>query len=73
MNKFIIGFLAFHITILNAQLDNLRITILSTMVADYDYLDEWGFSALIETGIKKCYLIQDSGKIQLCKMRIALK
>ena len=49
LNKFIIGFFLFPIAILNAQLDNLRITILSTMVADYDYLGEWGFSALIET------------------------
>ena len=49
MNKFIIGFFLFPIVILHAQLDNLRITVLSTMVADYDYLGEWGFSALIET------------------------
>ena len=59
MNKFIIGFFLFPIVILHAQLDNLRITVLSTMVADYDYLGEWGFSALIETGNNK--ILFDTG------------
>ena len=32
-----------------AQTSNAKVTILSTMVADYDYLGEWGFAALIES------------------------
>ncbi len=31
------------------QTKDLKITILSTMVADYDYMGEWGFSAIIES------------------------
>ena len=59
MNKYIIGFFLFPIVILHGQLDKLRITVLSTMVADYDYLGEWGFSALIETGNHK--ILFDTG------------
>ena len=32
-----------------AQTSNAKVTILSTMVADYDYIGEWGFAALIES------------------------
>ena len=35
------------------QTNNVKITILSTMVADYDYLGEWGFAALVESGGNK--------------------
>ncbi|HIN25909.1 MAG TPA: hypothetical protein EYM74_01175 [Candidatus Marinimicrobia bacterium] len=55
--------LLFFIGLGFAETGNIRITVLSTMVADYDYLGEWGFSALIESGGGKFYLIQDSGKI----------
>ena len=32
-----------------AQTKDLKITVLSTMVADYDFIGEWGFAALIES------------------------
>ena len=51
--------LLFFIGLGFAETGNIRITVLSTMVADYDYLGEWGFSALIESGGGKFYLIQD--------------
>ena len=31
------------------QTKDLKITVLSTMVADYDFIGEWGFAALIES------------------------
>ena len=37
----------------HSQSSNLKITILSTMVADYDYIGEWGFSALVESDDNK--------------------
>ena len=37
----------------HSQSRNLKITILSTMVADYDYIGEWGFSALVESDDSK--------------------
>ena len=45
--------LLFFIGLGFAETGNIRITVLSTMVADYDYLGEWGFSALIESGGEK--------------------
>ena len=37
------------ISVTIAQTSNAKVTILSTMVADYDYIGEWGFAALIES------------------------
>ena len=51
--------LLFFIGLGFAETGNIRITVLSTMVADYDYLGEWGFSALIESGGEK--LLFDTG------------
>ena len=51
--------LLFHIGFGLADTGNIKITILSTMVADYDYLGEWGFSALIESDGEK--LLFDTG------------
>ena len=51
--------LLFFIGLGFAETGNIRITVLSTMVADYDYLGEWGFSALIESGDEK--LLFDTG------------
>ena len=45
--------LLFFIGLGFAETGNIRITVLSIMVADYDYLGEWGFSALIESGGEK--------------------
>ena len=39
------------------QVSDLKITVLSTIVADYDYIGEWGFSALVESDKKGFYLI----------------
>ena len=41
------------------QTNNVKITILSTMVADYDYLGEWGFAALVESDGNK--ILFDTG------------
>ena len=41
------------------QTNNAKITILSTMVADYDYLGEWGFAALVESDGNK--ILFDTG------------
>ena len=41
------------------QTNNLKITILSTMVADYDYIGEWGFAALVESDGNK--ILFDTG------------
>ncbi|MGY8788188.1 MAG: MBL fold metallo-hydrolase [Fidelibacterota bacterium] len=53
MNKFFRNFLLGTATLMigfsYGQTKDLKITILSTMVADYDYLGEWGFSAIIES------------------------
>ena len=43
----------------NGQTNNVKITILSTMVADYDYLGEWGFAALVESDGNK--ILFDTG------------
>ena len=62
-----------------AQTSNAKVTILSTMVADYDYLGEWGFAALIEsdgnqilfdTGFRKNTVLEnaDSLGIDLSKV-----
>ena len=51
--------LLFYIRFGLAETGDIKITILSTMVADYDYLGEWGFSALIESGGEK--LLFDTG------------
>mmetsp|Transcript_100330 Transcript_100330/g.279366 ORF Transcript_100330/g.279366 Transcript_100330/m.279366 type:complete len:318 (-) Transcript_100330:695-1648(-) len=42
-----------------AQVQTLRITVLSTMVADYGMQGEWGFSALVEADGRK--LLVDTG------------
>ena len=39
----------FSISIVFSQVNNLKITVLSTMVADYDYIGEWGFAAIVES------------------------
>ena len=39
----------FSISIVFCQVNNLKITVLSTMVADYDYIGEWGFAAIVES------------------------
>ena len=51
--------LLFYIGFGLAETGDIKITILSTMVADYDYLGEWGFSALIESDGEK--LLFDTG------------
>ena len=51
--------LLFYIGFGLAETGDVKITILSTMVADYDYLGEWGFSALIESEGEK--LLFDTG------------
>ncbi len=62
------------------QTKDLKVTILSTMVADYGYLGEWGFSTLIEsaehkvlfdTGFRENTVIEnaDSLDIDLSKVR----
>ena len=51
--------LLFYIRFGLAETGDIKITILSTMVADYDYLGEWGFSALIESEGEK--LLFDTG------------
>ena len=53
--------LLFYIGFGLADTGKIKITILSTMVADYNYLGEWGFSALIESdGVK---LLFDTSKV----------
>ena len=53
MNKlfrnFLLGMTTIMVGFSYGQTKDLKITILSTMVADYDYLGEWGFSAIIES------------------------
>ena len=53
MNKlfrnFLLGMTIIMVGFSYGQTKDLKITILSTMVADYDYLGEWGFSAIIES------------------------
>ena len=39
----------FLLSIALAQVTSLKVTVLSTMVADYDYIGEWGFAAIIES------------------------
>mgnify|MGYP001047210666 CR=1 FL=1 len=55
-------FIFLSLLILNfsyGQTNNVKITILSTMVADYDYLGESGFAALVESGGNK--ILFDTG------------
>ena len=47
MKRFI-SICLFVLAFIAAQTNNLKITVLSTMVADYDYIGEWGFAALVE-------------------------
>ena len=46
--KRFISICLFVLAFIAAQTNNLKITVLSTMVADYDYIGEWGFAALVE-------------------------
>ena len=39
----------FLLSIALTQVTSLKVTVLSTMVADYDYIGEWGFAAIIES------------------------
>ncbi len=49
LRNFLLGIATMMVGVSHGQTKDLKITILSTMVADYDYLGEWGFSALIES------------------------
>ena len=66
MNKFFRNFLLGTATLMigfsYGQTKDLKITILSTMVADYDYLGEWGFSAIIESDGHKILFDTGSGE-----------
>ena len=58
MKRFTLTFLlTFSVSF--GQTNNLKITILSTMVADYDYIGEWGFAALVESDGNK--ILFDTG------------
>ena len=56
--KYVINALFFLSPVLT-QVSDLKITVLSTMVADYDYIGEWGFSALVESDKKR--ILFDTG------------
>jgi len=57
--RFLLGIITIMLGFSYGQTIDLKITILSTMVADYDYLGEWGFSAIIESDGHK--LLFDTG------------
>ncbi|HIF82885.1 MAG TPA: MBL fold metallo-hydrolase [Candidatus Marinimicrobia bacterium] len=57
--RFLLGIITIMLGFSYGQTIDLKITILSTMVADYDYLGEWGFSAIIESDGYK--LLFDTG------------
>ena len=78
MKRFI-SICLFVLAFIAAQTNNLKITVLSTMVADYDYIGEWGFAALVEsdgnqilfdTGFRKNTVLEnaDSLNIDLSKV-----
>ena len=82
MKRFISIFL-FVLTFITAQTNNLKITVLSTMVADYDYIGEWGFAALVEvdgnqilfdTGFRENTVLEnaDSLNIDLSQVELSL-
>ncbi len=77
--KQFISICLFVLAFIAAQTNNLKITVLSTMVADYDYIGEWGFAALVEsdgnqilfdTGFRKNTVLEnaDSLNIDLSKV-----
>ena len=57
--RFLLGIITIMLGFSYGQTIDLKITILSTMVADYEYLGEWGFSAIIESDGHK--LLFDTG------------
>jgi metal-dependent hydrolase (beta-lactamase superfamily II) len=52
----------------NPKIKDFKITILSTMLSD-SYIGEWGFSAMIEVGGERIYLMPVQEKIQLFRMQ----
>ena len=68
--KYVINALFFLSPVLT-QVSDLKITVLSTMVADYDYIGEWGFSALVESDKKR--ILFDTGFRPKTNIKLGIK